>query len=165
MLFAESQCRVLGKTDLLICLGGDGTLLYAASLFEVYTHVLMCVCVCMYCVHVCVWVCGRGYCICVCVCVCVHMCVYMYCVHVWVWVCGCGYCMCECVCVCVWCAHAVFITTYCFPFHTHPQNTVPPIVSLAMGSLGFLTSFFADSYQETIDRVLKSERCLTQCCV
>lgn len=39
----------------------------------------------------------------------------------------------------------------------HPQNVVPPIVSLAMGSLGFLTSFFADSYQETIDRVLNSE--------
>ena len=44
-----SQRKVLSDADLLICLGGDGTLLYAASLFEV------CVCVCA-CMHECVCV-------------------------------------------------------------------------------------------------------------
>ena len=33
----DSQKEALSAVDLIICIGGDGTLLYAVSLFEVHT--------------------------------------------------------------------------------------------------------------------------------
>ena len=39
----------------------------------------------------------------------------------------------------------------------HPQESVPPIMSISMGSLGFLTPFSYDSYTTDIKRVLKGK--------
>lgn len=33
----ESKDEVLSKIDMIICIGGDGTLLYTSSLFQVFT--------------------------------------------------------------------------------------------------------------------------------
>lgn len=42
------------------------------------------------------------------------------------------------------------------------EGTVPPVVSLAMGSLGFLTPFDVQNYQDAVDRVLNKYVSITQ---
>jgi len=34
-MFSSDEDKLTGKIDLIICLGGDGTLLYASTLFQV----------------------------------------------------------------------------------------------------------------------------------
>ena len=89
------------KVDFIICLGGDGTLLYASSLFQVNLQVCVCVCVCA-----CVCVCVYMHCMLVC-CMCflsacenvhvytVHSCVFMcnvvVCVDIYIYIYICMY--------------------------------------------------------------------------